>query len=422
MGIVYDIFYLFFMISYAPVIILKGKWHKGLGTRWGQSLESRREFFKKSKCLWVHAVSVGEVMAASQVIRKLMEEYPQHHIVFSTVTETGHKLALEKFSNDVQVIFAPFDFSWTVRSYIKKIKPDMYISCETEIWPNLYTELFKQNIPILIINGRISEKAFKRYAKIKFVMKRILSYVTVFCMQAHTDSKRIIAMGADQLKVNTVGNLKFDSSSEIKHAKLEDYQFKKDDELLIAGSTHPGEEEILIDTFLLIKDQFPHLRLVLAPRHIERTESIEGVIERKGFHALRLSQSAAWNKEMDQKIILVIDTIGQLQLFYTLAKVVFIGKTLTVGGGQNIIEPASYGKPVIVGPDTQNFADIVKLFLDAKAIIQVQEVGQLRLELVRLLSSADLAQSMGIAAQNVIRDNKGATIKTINFIKQTLSK
>ena len=419
MFIVYDILFILFALLYFPCLLMRGKWHSGFKMRFGHFDDLPIGKRESKSCLWIHAVSVGEVLAIVGLIEKIRELFPQYAIVCSTVTKTGNQLAQERLGNACTIIYAPLDFSWIVRKFIATINPKIYISTETEIWPNLYTALHEKNIPIIQINGRISDKAFKRYRRIQYMTKRVLGCVNVFCMQSLLDAQRIQELGASSEKVRVVGNLKFDNIPMTNEKCKEDFGFRNDEDLLIAGSTHPGEEDILLDVYKTLFEEFSNLRLVIAPRHIERTDRIMQLIEKKGFRPVQFSQMN--NDEKRAGSIVVIDTIGHLCNLYNLAKVVFIGKTLTVGGGQNMIESACLGKPTVVGPMTQNFKDVVNIFLKEEALIQVNNSEELLEKIRYLLANPEQAATIGEAARKTVEKYQGATSKTADAIKELLT-
>ncbi len=420
MFIVYDLLFILFALLYFPCLLIRGKWHSGFKMRLGNLDHLAAEKLEGKPCLWIHAVSVGEVLAIVDLVQKLREVLPQYTIICSTVTKTGNQLAQEKLGDDCTIIYAPLDFSWVVRKFVNTINPKIYISTETEIWPNLYTALHKRSIPILQINGRISDKAFKGYQRVRFLTKRILSCVDIFCMQSLLDAQRIEQLGALKEKIRIVGNLKFDNMPSSIKIRKEDLGFREDEDLLIAGSTHPGEEDLLIDVYKKLAEEFSNLRLVIAPRHIERTDAVMQLIEKKDFKPVRFSQINT--NEKGSGSIVVIDTIGHLRHMYGLAKIVFIGKTLTVGGGQNMIESASLGKPTIVGPLTQNFKDAVSIFLKEKALIQVKDSEELLASIRELLKDPEKSAAMGEAARKAVEKYQGATSKTIGAIEELLTR
>lgn len=421
MFILYDIVFFVCAVVYLPFLFWKGKWHHGFYMRLGgSSLQWLKDEIGGKKSIWVHAVSVGEVLAVLDLIEDIRRTCADYKIILSTVTPAGHELARTRLKNKCLVIFAPVDFSWAVRKYIEAIRPHIYIAAETEIWPNLYLCLDKRGVPIVQVNGRISDKAFKGYRRINVLTKNVLRAVRAFCMQSPRDAERIISLGADPSRVHVAGNLKFDNLPRICLARKEDWGFAPEDKLFIAGSTHPGEEEILMDVFKQLRRDVPHLCLVLAPRHVERAADVLRLAVQSGFKAARFSECDQMTR-VDGRVV-VVDTIGHLRDLYSLAEIVFIGKSLTVGGGQNVIEPLHFGKLTVVGPHTENFKDITRIFVEAGALIQVSGKDELLPRLRALLQDPDRMREMGATAKKVIREQQGATAKTMDVITGILQR
>ena len=433
MIILYNLIYTVFFLAYFPFLILRRKFHKDFLTRFGNFPANLKSQIKAGKNLWIHAVSVGEVLVICGLITELKKQFPRYQIVCSTVTLTGFKLAQEKLKDQAIVIYAPLDWSWVVKKYIQLIKPEIYIAAETEIWPGLYRSLKASRVPVAIVNGRISDTAFKGYQKIGFFIKRILADVSVFCMQTKTDAQRMIQLGADSSKVQVLGNLKFDIRPAQDLGFLERSGFsakhlggpatlcggEPEDLVVIGGSTHPGEEEILLEVFSSLREKFTRLRLIIAPRHVERSSQIIQGIESRGLEVKRFSQFLARAKNC-AKTIIVVDTIGQLRSLYSLATIVFVGKTLVGRGGQNVIEPASLGKAIIVGPHTENFKDVVQIFLESKALVQVESIDEFYREVENLLQNPQRREQLGQAAKAVVEKNKGATQRTVEILREWL--
>jgi len=414
-SIIYNILFSLFSVFYFPYLIIKGKWHSEFKTRFGCFPTSWVRELEGAKCIWIHAVSVGEVLVVVDLIERVNRAFPQHKIICSTVTETGNKIAQEKLDPNCLVIYAPLDFSWIVHKFISTIKPEIYISTETEIWPNLYTILHKHKVPIFQINGRISDNAYKGYRRVRFLTKRVLSCVELFYMQSSLDADRVKRLGAQAEKVHVVGNLKFDAIPDAVDVTKADIGFQASEDLLIAGSTHPGEERILIDVYKKLITKFSNLRLVIAPRHIERADEVSRLVEDMGYKAVKFSQINQGEENVPGAVV-VVDTIGHLSALYSLAKIVFIGKTLTVGGGQNMIESAYFGKPTIVGPLTQNFKDTVNIFKKSNALIEVHNEEQLSHEILALLGDPGRAQKIGEAAKQTVKEHQGSTTRTVEAI------
>ncbi|MFH1359911.1 MAG: 3-deoxy-D-manno-octulosonic acid transferase [Candidatus Omnitrophota bacterium] len=379
-----------------------------------------KEALKSKENIWIHAVSVGEVLSVKQLIQNIKKAFPRHQIVLSTVTKTGYAMATkDKGAADV-VIFAPLDFSFVVRKVLNLINPKIYIVAETELWPNLLTSLNKRNIPIVQVNGRISDKSFQGYKKIHFFFKKEINRISAFCMQSETDHERVIELGADSRKANVVGNIKFDDLPGEGEYRQKCFETEKDTQLLVAGSTHSGEEEILLKVFKSLLNDFPNLRLVIAPRHVERTEEILKIVAQEGFDPIRFSDIE--NKKFEQGHVIVVDTLGHLKSIYAMATLVFVGKSLTVGGGHNIIEPACFAKPILIGPFMENFRDIVEIFMSNEAIMQVNDQQELLFKLRELLRNPEEMKTIGRLAKQVVEANAGATQKTINIISKFLKK
>src|SRR3989338_1865309 len=400
MFILIDILYFLFMLICFPVHVARGKYHKGFTFRFGFLPESFKAMCGGQKNIWIHAVSVGEVLAIVDLVGKLKQVLPDYQIICTTVTKTGYKIACDNLAKSCVVMFAPLDFSWVVRKYINIIQPRIYLSVETEIWPNLYHFLHQKKVPIVLINGRISDKSFAKYKKFKFLLKGILNEMTFFLMQSQIDADRVIELGADSTKVCVLGNVKFDNLPQKVSLRKKDLGFNDADELLIAGSTHPGEEEILLDIYGKCQREFGNLRLVIAPRHVERSENIMSLIEMKGLKSVLFSEIR--ESVPDHNTVVVVDTMGHLRELYSLAKVVFVGKSLCGEGGQNIIEPAFFGKPVFVGPHTYNFKDIMEIFVREGAIVQVKDADELSSAIQRLLGEEKQLNKIGQAAERIV--------------------
>ncbi|MBI5149256.1 MAG: 3-deoxy-D-manno-octulosonic acid transferase [Candidatus Omnitrophica bacterium] len=417
MFIVYDIIFSVLVLLYLPYLVCNGKWHGEFWTRLGlRPLPVPAA--EEKKTIWVHAVSVGEILAVVPLVQGLRERFPGHGLVVSTVTRTGYALAREKLQMTGTVIYAPVDFSWAVRRYVKTLKPVLYISAETEIWPNLYTFLHRSRVLVIQVNGRISDRAFAGYKKVGFLTRRVLACVSGFYMQTEEDAGRIVLLGASPQRVRVVGNLKFDQAQ--RETSLNKKQLGFDDtvQLLVAGSTYPGEEEIVLAAFQQLSGEFPALRLVLAPRHVERAEEIVRLVQNKGFQPRRFS-SLPQDKEAG-RTILIVDRFGYLRDIYSLADCVFIGKSLRGRGGQNMIEPLSFGKPTFVGPHTENFRDVVRIFEKTGALIRVEDGPGLIAQVRRVLADPPRLPVIAAAAIEESRKHQGATQRTLEIIGDIL--
>ena len=372
------------------------------------------------RSVWIHAVRLGEAISIRGLVEELRKAYPRKKFVFSTVTPTGNKIARELARSGDLVTYLPLDFSFTVRNAINRINPGLFIIAETEIWPNLITYLYKKDIPIVTVNGRISDASFKGYAAIKFLINPILNKVKLFCMQSESDAARLKQLGVANDKIKVTGNMKFDKSDYADFKKdYTDYRLKLGlgigDKLLVAGSTHPGEEEIILAVYKRLLNQFSNLRLLIAPRHTQRSGEILKLVVRSGLNCIEVSKIDL--QVLAAKPVFILDTVGNLVNFYSAADIVFVGGSLIKKGGHNILEPASLGKPIIFGPHMFNFRDMVKMFLDNHAAIMVRTQEELESSVQELLRNCPKAGELIKNASQVIARNQGATLRNVEAIK-----
>lgn len=417
MFIFYDLVYLLMVLFFLPGYFLKGKWHPKMGMRFGIFHRNLDWCAEGKEVIWIHAVSVGEVLAIAHIVDALKQRYPAKEIVCSTVTKTGFAIAQETLSSEVRVIFAPIDFSFVVRRHVRLLNPQLYISAETEIWPNLFGVLKKKNVPIIIINGRISDRTFKNYQRAKFLLGKTIQSVSHFCMQSERDLRRILDLSAAKEKATVVGNLKFETVDLVKSYSREELGLNAGDKILLAGSTHPGENEQIVQVFLRLKKNHPELKLIIVPRHIDRVEGVLKMIGDNHLKTLKFSQFKNWEDE-----ILVVDEMGVLRNLYAITEYVFIGKTFCVGGGQNMIEPVYMGKPTFVGPKTENFKDAMRIFLDEKVIKQVMTWEELYQGLDQVMQESAFTDFVSKNGPEVVRKHSGATGKTLTIIYQFLDR
>ncbi|VAX35105.1 3-deoxy-D-manno-octulosonic acid transferase [hydrothermal vent metagenome] len=407
----YNCIFLLLIIVYIPGLFLKGKYHKGVWERFRCALP---ESTKGKNVIWFHAVSVGEVLAIVDLLKKLRKVLPEYTFVLSVVTQTGHDIARTQLKNLCLIIYAPLDLSWIVRQFIKVINPCLYVATETEIWPNLYGALFKSKVPIIQVNGRISDQSFKGYKSVLFLTRSILSCVSCFCVQSEQDATRLKILGADPQKIVVAGNVKFDNLLSVGSGQYDVGEGR----LLVAGSTHSGEEEIVLNIYQRLRCEFSDLRLVIAPRHVERVESVMKLIKEKSLKVIKFSKMSG--KKFKDDVVVVVDKIGVLRNLYPLANLVFIGKSFKVGGGQNMIEPVACGKPTFVGPYTQNFKDVMNIFLSENIIFQVADEKELFRKMRNVLGNFQDYQQLANKAKAVIRKHQGATERTIKCITKLL--
>ncbi len=365
------------------------------------------------RCIWVHAVSVGEVNAAIQLLRRLRGKYPDMPIVLSTITDTGQKVARDKVPAGVRVVYLPFDVNQVLEKAFRRVNPKMLIVMETELWPNIFRLSHKNNIPVIILNGRISEKSSRGYKKISFFMKKVFSFVTVFSMQSSLDAERLKAIGADEEKVLVSGNFKFDMEMS---GKMPDWIAAVNGPVLMAGSTHRGEEELVLSAYLQNSRKFPGLRLILAPRHPERFGEVAELLLARGASFVRRSELGDHDSAggpLKEKVLL-LDSVGELSFVYAIADIAVIGKSFMGTGGQNPLEPAYWGKPILCGPHMENFP-FMQEFYDKGAAFEV-EPASLAQKIGELLSDPELAKAAGNKARRLYESKSGAVEKAMEII------
>ncbi len=416
MFIVYDFIFLVFALVCLPLYLFKKKFHKGFLARLGMLPKE----LKLDRPIWIHAVSVGEVMSIKKMLEELRLAYPGKKFVISTVTPTGNKIARGIAKAEDLVTYLPLDLSFIVRPVIDKINPCLFIIAETEIWPNLISCLYKKNIPVMIVNARISGRSFKGYLSVKYLLRPILEKINQCCAQSETDAQRLLCLGVNKDKLRITGNLKFDSLISGKagvdcRAKL---RLMPKEKLFIAASTHPGEEEIILAAFTRLKEGAPDLRLLIAPRHPERSPQICELVKKSGFWPRRTgSLDKEESDRQEDETVFILDTIGELIGFYAIADIVFVGGSLVKKGGQNILEPASLGKPVLFGPYMFNFRDIAGMFLKAEAALAVHNGEELKEKIEYLLGYPSKIDEMAKKARGLIAQNQGATKRNLESIR-----
>jgi 3-deoxy-D-manno-octulosonic-acid transferase len=435
-----------------------GKYIGSLNERLGSLPESTRGAGRPT--IWVHTVSVGEFIAARPLIALLKQKKAAYRVVVSTTTLTGQQLARADCPALLDgVFYFPFDWAFIARRVLAHVAPDVVIILETELWPNFLRQSRKLNVATVIANGRISPRSFSRYRRVRSFIKRVINDASLLIMQSEADAERVLALGADPARVRVCGNLKYDNSmarpirtgspatssrrgvSENSiHDELDNqFALSASPRLIVAGSTAPGEEKMLLATLTQVRAQtgLEGARLLIAPRHPERFNEVASLIAQSGFKLARCSQyrdkvshdEASYDasiKAARESDVILLDTIGELAAVYRFAAVVFVGGSLVPRGGHNIIEPAAYAKPIIVGPHTENFRQIVSDFYRADAIVQISssvaDAGDnFAREVIRLLSDRKTAQSIGERAHDILIKNQGATECTIAAIEKVMN-
>ena len=371
--------------------------------------------------IWVHAVSVGEVLAVTRLVKTLDAALPEYSVAISTTTRTGQALARERFGVH-RVFYCPLDLPWAVRAYLKALAPHMLVLAETEFWPNLLHGCFRRGIPVAVVNARISDRSWPRYKMLRRLWKPLLGRLCCVMAQGETDAERLLAIGCAPERVAVAGNLKFDvrAAEEAEATRLLKAS-AADLRLIVAGSTLEGEEAALLEAWprLLIAD--PQLAMVLAPRHPERFAAVAALLERSGQRWTRRSE---WNREpagpLEPGKIVLLDTIGELASVYSLASVAFVGGSLVPAGGHNPLEPAQFGVPIVMGPHYANFVAITDSLREHDALL-IAARDELAAALGKLLGDRPAAVAMGARAREVFERQAGATERCVAAIRELLA-
>lgn len=426
MGLLYNIGIILYFVITLPYYLYKmafaRKYRAGLFQRLGFISRPAREELSGRRVIWIHAVSVGEVQAAMPLIKELRAKLPDRSVLLSTTTMTGNAIAVEKAGGMATVIYFPLDFPWAVRRALRAFKPEVVAIVETEIWPNFLKAARRQGVPVVIVNGRISDRSFGGYLKLRPILRGILECIDVFCMQTGADAGRVERMGAPRDRIRVTGNMKYEASlgtSPGKEQVCGEIGLDAGRGYIVAGSTHSGEEEILIRVYERLRGRFKGLSLIVVPRHPERSREVLNIARAAGISSCLRSELPSRPETPD---VVVVDTIGELMSLYAVAEVVFVGKSLAGHGGQNVIEPASLGKAVLFGPHMENFKQASGLLLEAGGAAMVQGEEELEKRLGELLSDDGARTAMGERARRVVECNRGATAGNVALIEEMLKK
>jgi 3-deoxy-D-manno-octulosonic-acid transferase len=430
----YSILMVSWGILLAPIFLYKAwryqKYLPGLRQRLGHLAGSLRSDGRPT--IWFHSCSVGETLSVQPLVHALHLRFPEARFVFSTITHTGQVIARQRFGKygEGNAFFFPIDLASVANRVLDWIRPSMLVIIDTEIWPNVVHQAWLRRIPVVLVNGRVSASSFRYYRWARPVLRRVFRNYRILMMKAEEDAERIRAMGAPPEKILVTGNIKFDRSlveKDVTEAQaravsealgLED----ADSPLIVAGSTHPGEEPVLIEALQRIR-QTPGLertRLLLVPRHPERFDAVAALVERAGLAVRRRTRPG----NTQETAVLLLDTLGELATVYRFATIAFVGGTLVRHGGQSILEPALYSRPIVIGPSMENFAQIADEFRMRGGIRQISaleddktgQVRELSQVMIELLQNGEAREALGKAAFSVFADNGGAAARTIDKI------
>jgi 3-deoxy-D-manno-octulosonic-acid transferase len=422
MWLLYNFIGILAVVLAIPFFLVRLFQEKGFGRRWRQSMgflpKVVLEMVADRGCVWIHAASVGEIVAASPIVREIRRQMPERPILVSVVTTAGYAMANRIMVEADAVIHSPIDLSLLTSRAIDRIRPAAFVLVETELWPNFIRTLSRRKIPIVMVNGRISDRSVKNYKYLGKVLKDILTAIRLFCMQSEQDARHIRLLGADPARVIVTGNTKFDQTyGEISEAARQElYQtlhLDTSDPVIVAGSTHQGEESTIAAAFALVRQHYPSARLVLAPRQILRSGEVEVL-----FNSWRVvRRTALANYSGDKPDVILLDTIGELGAIYSIGDIIFVGGSLIPQGGHNVLEPAAHAKPVLVGPHMFNFKDSYALLTQRDACLTVSSAEELAAAVKELLADHDKRKQMGENAIAVIVENRGASTRSAAYIK-----
>jgi len=373
--------------------------------------------------IWIHAVSVGEVLAVLPLIQAVQARWPGRQLFVSTATLTGQTLARKKLADEIGVFYFPIDWRFTVRRSLDTIQPFLVLIAETEIWPNFLRECGARSIPVLLVNTRLSDRSVSRYRKIQPFMRRVLKDISFCCMQTELDRDRLLSLGVDPGKVEVVGNLKYEIAAPgAIEAKTEAYRqllgLLPTRFVVVAGSTMKDEEPLVLAAFEALRATCSEAVLVIAPRHPERFREVEKLLsDRSVAYVKRSDLNPDTHGASQERQVVLLDSMGELATLYALASVVFIGGSLVPTGGHNILEPALFRKPILFGPSMSNFREMSEYFLQRQAAVQVKDSVELGRELIRMFRDAELCQRIGDRGHAILMANRGAAQKIVNRIE-----
>jgi 3-deoxy-D-manno-octulosonic-acid transferase len=428
MYVLYSVLIVAFFAVMSPILIYQAvRYRKYIG-----SLPQRLGYLPVSfnldadQSIWIHAVSVGEVLTARALLPALRERYPKLRLFLSTTTMTGQQIARNNLQYVDEVFYFPFDLGFIVNRTLALVRPRLFIMMETEIWPNQLRACDRAGVKTMLVNGRISSRSYPRYRLARPFFRRVLRHVDRFCMQSDESARRVVDIGADRERVMVTGSLKFDSleipgsspADRGSNRVLRYFRIPPDRPVVIAASTLKGEEEAVLDAFQRIRATMTGALLIIAPRKPQRFGDVERLARRAGWNVARRSELRV-DAEPRHDVI-VLDTIGELAQLYQVATAVFVGGSLVDTGGHNILEPAVFGKPIIFGPYMHNFAEIAQTFLENGAAIQVRTARELEPALLALLGDPVRRARLGAAARALVEANRGARSKTLAAIAQLL--
>jgi 3-deoxy-D-manno-octulosonic-acid transferase len=426
MLVLYDLLLLLASPVILAVLLAKKRCRPGLGQRLGWLPRDLGKSRDGCPTIWVHAVSLGETTAVVPLVQQLKRRYPAARVFVSTVTETGKETVLRRLAGQAEHLYFPLDFHWSVRSALQTVRPNLIVVVETEFWPNFLREAAARRIPVILVNGRLSTDSFAGYRRIRPFFRRVLAAFTLCAMQTDRDVERMIQLGVEPQRVVRTGNLKYDqvaTSAQASPGQISRHTLRltESEELFVAGSTHPDEEEAVLDCYRCLLDVAPALVLVLAPRHIERAEDVVKALRSRGFAAVRRTKlPGASGAPITGPRVIILDTRGELATLYRDATLVFVGGSLVNVGGHSPLEPAAWGKAVVFGPHMDHFAEAAEQLRACGAGVMVRDAHEMTRTMTSLLLDRSRLEGMGKAAYQLVLENQGAVARTVALIANVL--
>ena len=430
MKYVLDCIYLLALVAISPKIVYRMIRHNRYRSGWSERFGRIFRNEPAKKCIWIHAVSVGEVNATKILIDKLKQNLADYEIVVSSTTDTGFARAKAIYDSEHKVFYFPLDLSFAMRRAFKNIRPSICLLMELEVWPNFTATADKLNVPVVVVNGRISDKSFPAYKKITPFIKKTFQKVSLFLAQTDEYAERFITLGGKKSSAIVTGTLKYDTAEITDRVEGQNALAAAlkigDERLFVAGGTGPDEEQIILDVYKQLKEQsrFDDLRLAIVPRKPERFDEVAQLISQSGLGLVRYSQLKAGQNtdvQMDSQDVILGDTMGDLKKFYSLARIVFVGRSLVPMGGSDMMESPALGKCTIFGPHTFNFKQTVKDLLTGNGAIEVADGEELLRTMQKCLTDTDFAETIAGNGREVIKNNQGATEKSVKEIVKLLN-
>jgi 3-deoxy-D-manno-octulosonic-acid transferase len=415
---------LFFLPGYFMKMVRRGGYREKFGQRLGIYDRELRVRLSRQRWTWLHAVSVGEVNIGLKLANALRALEPEFHCVLTTTTTTGFALANQNAASWIEVMYTPLDYWPIMRRAFAVIRPVRISLVEAEVWPNLAAEAHARRVPLVLVNARLSPRSEQRYRRFRVFVAPTFQLLELVCVPEREDVGRWAALGVPRNRIRVTGSIKYDPDvqSQAVAAPLWDASWvgAPDGAVLFGGSTHRGEEEIVATVFLRLRQRFPSLRLFIAPRHVERLREIRAQLGALGLRVV-LASKARMDGKASEADCLLLDTTGELQRWYDIATVVFVGKSLTAHGGQNPVEPILAGKPVVFGPHMENFGMLARTLISRKAAIQIRDADSLERAIVELLQDTEARQRLVQNAREVLNMHKGATERAAALVHEVHS-